>query len=277
VDKIQLVTGVDFVEQSNAISFGQADVVELPPSQVRRAAQQGVRAASSDPVELFALVFDTSRSGAQDARLRQAISLAIDRASIADVILQRQGGVAGGLLPNWISGTAHLFPVTTDLPRAKDLLSASGRELSHPAPLILFYDSSDAEARAVADRVAVNLREVGIMMQVSGKSADGKGKPSAAADLRLLRYRIAAPNQAVALSDLLSSLNETVTPMESPEQMYSAERAPIDAFRVIPLVHVSESYGLSPQVRDWMPPRWGGWRLDEVWLGPPPEATGNSR
>jgi peptide/nickel transport system substrate-binding protein len=277
VDKIELNTGVDFVQQSNAISFGQADVVELPPSQIRRATQRGVRAASSDPVELFALIFDAYRPSVQDIRLRQAISLAIDRASIADVILQRQGVVAGGLLPNWISGTAHLFPVTTNLPRAKDLLSASGRELSHPAPLILFYDSSDAEARAVADRVAVNLREVGITMQVSGKSADGKGKPPTAADLRLLRYRFAVPDPADALSELLSSLNETVTPMESPEQMYSAERAPIEAFRIIPLVHVSESYGLSPQVRDWMPPRWGGWRLDEIWLGPPLEATGNSR
>ena len=55
VDKIELTMGVDFQQQANAISFGQADVVELPASQVRRAAQRGVRTASSDPVELFAL------------------------------------------------------------------------------------------------------------------------------------------------------------------------------------------------------------------------------
>src|ERR1019366_4832706 len=117
-------------QQANAISFGQADVVELPASQVRRTAQRGVRTASSDPVELFALVFDASRPAVQDARLRQAISLAIDRASIADVILHKQGVPAGSLLPNWISGYAHLFPVATDLPRAKDLLSAMSREVS---------------------------------------------------------------------------------------------------------------------------------------------------
>ena len=80
-----------------------------------------------------------SRPAVQDARLRQAISLAIDRASIADVILQRQGVSAGGLLPNWISGYAHLFPVTSDLPRAKDSLAASGRELSRSMPLVLFF------------------------------------------------------------------------------------------------------------------------------------------
>src|SRR5258708_7242480 len=155
VDKIEIMMGVDVQQQSNAISFGQADVVEFPASQVRRTAQRCVLTASSDPVELFALVFDASRPAVQDARLRQAISLSIDRASIADVILQKGGFPAGVLLRNWFSGHAPLSPATSDLPRAKDLLAASGRELSRPVPLVLFYDSSDAEARAVADRVAV--------------------------------------------------------------------------------------------------------------------------
>ncbi len=276
VDKIELLMGVDYPQQANAISFGRADVVELPASQVRRAGQRGVRTVSSDPVEVFVLVLDASRPTLQDSRVRQAISLAIDRASIADVILQRQGTVAGGLLPNWISGYAHLFPATSDLPRAKDLLLSLGREISRPLPLVMFYDSSDAEAHEVADRVAVNLREVGIMVQVSGQIVDEKSK-FAVADLRLQRLRISSPDPAPALSELLNELGEPATALETPEQIYAAERAPIDAFRVIPLVHVSESYGLSAQVRDWMPPRWGGWRLEDVWLGPSTDAGGNSR
>jgi ABC-type transport system substrate-binding protein len=277
VDKIELLMGVDFPQQASAISFGQADVVEMSASEVRRAAQRGVRTSSSDPVELFALLLDVGRPALRDIRFRQAISLSLDRASIADVILQRQGVTAGGLLPNWISGTAHLFPSAADLPRAKDLLAASARELSRPAPLVLIYDSGDAEARAVADRVAVNLREVGIVVQVSGQMqmVDGKTK-SAAADLRLVRYRIASPDPAEALSDLLNSIGEPVVDLQTPEETYTAERAPIDAFRVIPLVHVSESVGLSPQVRDWLAPRWGGWNLADVWLGPPSPAGGNS-
>ena len=276
VGKIELRMGVDFQQQANAISFGQADVVELTASEVRRAAQRGVRTASSDPIELFALVVDASRPAVQDARVRQAISLAIDRVSIGDVILQRQGIAAGGLLPNWISGYAHLLPAVSDLPRAKNLLAASGRELSRSQPLVLFYDSSDAEGRAVADRVAVNLREIGIMVHASGQITDGKAKP-AAADLRLVRCHIAAPDPAIALSELLKSLGETATDLETPDQMYAAERGPIDAFRVIPLVHVSESYGFSLQVRDWMAPRWGGLRLEDVWLGPISGVGGGSQ
>jgi peptide/nickel transport system substrate-binding protein len=274
VDKIELLMGVDPQQQANALSFGQADVVELPASQVRRAAQRGIRTASSDPAELLALVCDTSRAAVQEPRVRQAISLAIDRASIADVVMQKQGVAAGALLPNWISGYAHLFPPSFSLARAKDLLAASGREPSRRVPLVLVYDSGDAEARGVADRVAVNLREAGIMVQVSGQSAGGTGKP-VAADLRLVRHRLAAPVPAATLSELLGFLGEAETSLETLEQVYAAERAPIDAYRVIPLAHVTESFGLSSQVRDWMPPRWGGWRLEDVWLGPP-AATGEN-
>ncbi|MBZ5660402.1 MAG: ABC transporter substrate-binding protein [Acidobacteriia bacterium] len=272
VDKIELTMGVDAKQQANAIEFGQADVVELRAPQVRREAQRGVRTVSSEPVELFALQFDMARPAVQDVRLRQAISLAIDRASIADVILQRQGMIAGGLLPNWISGYAHLFPVAMDLPHAKELLAARGREVSHPSPLAVVYDSGDEEAHAVADRVAVNLKEVGIAVQVSGQPA---GKMTSA-DMRLVRRRIAAPDPSLALGELLTSFGEPAAEMETLEQTYAAERAPIDAFRIIPLVHVSESYGLSPQVRDWMAPRWGGWRLEDVWLGSAQAAAGTS-
>jgi peptide/nickel transport system substrate-binding protein len=274
VDKIELAMGVNFDQQANAIAVGQADVVELPPFQVRRAAQRNVRTVSSDPVELFALQFNTGKLEVQDARLRQAISLAIDRASIADVILQRQGVPAGGLLPNWISGYTHLFPVSADLPRAKELLAATGREVSRPAPLVLVYDSGDADARAIAERVAVNLREAGIVAQISGQAAGAK---SPSADMRLVRQRMAAPDPGIALADILNALGESPASLETPEEDYAAERAPIDAFLVIPLVHVSESYGLSPQVRDWMPPRWGGWRLEDVWLEPTPAAGEKSQ
>lgn len=277
VDKIELLMGADFAQQANAISFDQADVVELPASEVRRAAQRGVRTASSDPFELFSLVFDASRPAVRDIRLRQAISLAIDRPSIADVILQKQAVSAGSLLPNWISGYAHLFPVAADLPRARDLLAASGHERSRSVPLVLLYDSGDAEAHAVADRVAVNLREVGIVVQVTGQMADGESKAQAP-DIRLVRRRLAAPDAAAALSDLLNSLGEPAPtpPLETLEQVYAAESASISAFRVIPLVHVSESYGLGPQVRDWLAPRWGGWDLADVWLGPPAPSGGKT-
>jgi ABC-type transport system substrate-binding protein len=275
VDGIEITMDVDSQQQANAIAFGQADVVELPASQVRRSAQRGVRTASSDPLDLFALRFDMARPAAQDIRFREAISLTIDRVSIADVVLQRQGVPAGGLLPNWLSGYAFLFSSATDLGRSKELLTATGREVSRSAPLVLVYDSGDAEVRAVAERVAVNLKEAGIAVQLAGQTTGSATKPSAG-DIRLVRQRITSPETAIALPALLASLGEPSVVLETSEQAYAAERAPIDAFRIIPLVHASENYGLSPQVRDWMPPRWGGWRLEDVWLASAPAAGGTT-
>jgi peptide/nickel transport system substrate-binding protein len=268
LDKIEIVEGADTQQEVDAISFGQADVVELSPSEVRRAGQRGVRASSSDPVELLALAPDTANPALQDERVRRAISLAIDRVSIAEVILRKQGVAAGGLLPNWISGYAHLFPPSFDLPRAKELLAASGPEFSATKPLVLIRDSGDAEAQAVADRVAVNLREAGITVRVVEQSSSAKAGASSGS-LRLIRRRLSAPDPEAALSEFLGSLGESSAAMQTLEEVCAAEQTEIDSLRVIPLVHVAESYGLSPQVRDWMAPRWGGWDLADVWLGPP--------
>jgi peptide/nickel transport system substrate-binding protein len=266
VDRLEITMGVSPQQQANAIAFGEADVVELSAGQVRAAMQRGVRTQSSDPVDLLALQFDLSWPAVQDPLVRGAIAHAMDRAPIADAILQKQAMPAGGLLPNWISGYAHLFSTAADPSLAMKTLSNSQHKVSRTAPLTLVYDSGDADARAVSERVAVNLREVGIIVNAIGASGANIG--STPAEMRLLRIHIAAPDAAIALAGVLTSLGESAGDLETPEQMFAAERAPIEVFRVIPLVHVSENVGLGSQVRDWMPPRWGGWRLDDVWLAP---------
>ncbi len=273
VDHIEVTMGVGTDEQANAVAFGQADVVELDASEVRRAEQRGVRTVSGDPVDLFALTFDVSRLSVQDAHFREALGLAIDRAAIANVVLQHQSVSAGGLLPNWLSGYAFLFPDAANLARAKELLATSGRDVWRGASLVLAYDSGDAEARAVAERVAVNWHDAGIGVQTTGQTGIGTTK-TPVADIKLVRRHITTPDPGLALHALLESLGESAATPTTPEESFSAESAPVNALRVIPLVHVSESYGLGPQVRDWMAPRWGGWRLEDVWLEAPAASGG---
>jgi len=69
------------------------------------------------------------------------------------------------------------------------------REVSRAAPLVLVYDSEDAEARAMAERVAVNLREVGIAVQISGQAV-GDATKSSVAEMRLVRQRGPATSPA---------------------------------------------------------------------------------
>jgi hypothetical protein len=56
---------------------------------------------------------------------------------------------------------------------------------------------------------------------------------------------------------------------DDPEKLYATERAMVDDGRVIPLAYLPETVGLGAQVRNWLPRRWGEWRLADVWLDVP--------
>ncbi len=265
LDSITVGLGISPQQQMIDLELGRADVVELAPEQIRRAALAGTRTWSSLPVELLALEFDVNRPAVQDARGREALALAIDRGAIWSVLLQRQGEAATSLLPQWLSGYAFLFRTERDLNLARqlhELVRATG-------PLVLVYDVADAQARTVADRIVVDAREAGIAVQVS---AAGTG----AYDARLVRRRFAAVEPGAALAELASAfgLAEMVRLNNpSPEQVYAAERALLEMYRVVPLAYVPESCALSARVRNWMPAHWGDWRLEDAWLdasAPPP-------
>src|SRR6185369_3606795 len=127
VDAVDLGTGRSFRDQMADFSLDRADLVEVGAEQFRRAAEQRVRVDVSRPAETILLVVNTTRTPLRDQRLRQAISLAIDRSAIHSVIYQRQGEVASGLLPNWMTGYAFLFPSAQDLSRARQLKAEVGQ------------------------------------------------------------------------------------------------------------------------------------------------------
>jgi ABC-type oligopeptide transport system substrate-binding subunit len=53
----------------------------------------------------------------------------------------------------------------------------------------------------------------------------------------------------------------------SPEQNYAAERALLEGFRVIPLIHLPDVYGVGPRVKGGpgISPL-GEWRFEDLWL-----------
>lgn len=262
LDQVEITFGQPLRAQALDLNLGRADVVEIAPEQARRAladaeSKPGARIAVSSPDQLMALVF----ARPADDRLREALALSIDRNALANVILQRGGDAASSLLPQWISGYAFLFSGARDIVRARQL-----RDQAPPAhALALAYDDTDPLARAVAERVAVNARDAGIVLQTSGQD-------SATADLRLVRLPLDSPASATALRALAGILDPGGAPhfaaAAGPEDLYAAERDLLQTFRVIPLLHIVEACGLSPRVRDWAEPRDGGWPLLQVWATP---------
>jgi hypothetical protein len=247
-------------DQTIDLELGKADVIEVAIDQVRRAAQQR-RIAISAPVELFVITFNQANRFTQDRGLREAVALAIDRKAIYEVLLQRQGEPSASLLPQWISGYSRLFSTEPNLDRAREL-----RKQLHPGSLTLNYDFSDALARSIAERIALNAQEAGIPVQTVGENLSARST----GDMRLMRVRLVSADAATALSNILAIASQgmQVPPGASAEQIYFAEKSALDNFVIIPIAAVPEAYGVSSRVRNWNEPRAGGWPLawGEIWV-----------
>jgi ABC-type transport system substrate-binding protein len=76
------------------------------------------------------------------ARLREALSLSLDRETMADVLLQRQAEPAATLLQQWLSGYALLFTVDINFDRAKVVDETRAADFAEAAaPLRLRADA----------------------------------------------------------------------------------------------------------------------------------------
>jgi len=277
VDSVDIEMGRGPKDRLLDLELGKTDFIEIPPEQARYAAEQGIRVSTSQPDELVAVVFLAGRPAAEDARLREALAQAIDRTAMVNFILQKEGEPAGGLLPQWSSGTAFLFSAAAAPAAAKEIAGQIGGS----SRIVLGYDASDSLEESLAERIAVDAREAGI--HVSPETLVG-GRVPANCDARLVRLRMPSPRPRAALASFLATLapeidvtvadapatageTEKLAEGASAERIYEVERGIVNSYRVVPLVWLPEAYGLSARVRDWKAPAAGeGWPLADVWL-----------
>jgi peptide/nickel transport system substrate-binding protein len=255
VDTIELVTGRSVRDQWLDLSVGRADVVEVPPEELRLAQQQRMTVLSSPPVDLLALEISTNGALANQS-LRAAISLAIDRAALFNVIFQKQGEIAASILPQELSGYAFLFPAERDLAKAQEL-----RGGVKPPTLSLGFQGNGSMQLA-AQRIALNLREAGFDVQVTGA-------PNA--DLMLRAIPLASADPAAALESVVRATGETA-PMAatSPTDIYRAEHDFLDRKTLVPLLDVPRACAVGARVRDLTLGGDGTPDLANAWIGVTP-------
>jgi hypothetical protein len=279
VDSIEIQMGRPAHDRVVDLELNKTDFAQIPAEQARQATDRGVRISTSQPNELLALVFLGSRSGKESTRMREAIGRCIDRAAIVNFILQKEGEAARGLLPQWSSGTAFLFPSETDVRTAKEIWS----QISPSPKLVLGYDSADTLEQSVAERIVVNAKEAGISLvsraiPASGEASlgqvQGETRGVTHVDARLVRLRMPSPLPRIALTAFIHRLEPIAGTVESPvpqsaspEDVYYCERSIMNSGLVVPIVWMPQVYGLSARVRDWKQPAAGeSWPLADVWL-----------
>lgn len=256
LDSVEIMMNKSLRDETVAYDLGQAQVIEVPPDQVRRAtAAREVRAAQ--PVELMALLFARDALSAEEQRQRQTLALSIDRNSLNQVVLQGGAELSGTPLPNWLTGYGFLFPVTADLSRAQQL-----RAQLPQAPLWkLAFDSNDPIARLVAERIVLNAGDAGLRLQLTNQGP---------ADIRLVRVPLASLEPHIALTELARSL--ALPPPRflgnTSDDLYHAEAAILQSGRIIPLLHLRAAWAVSKNVRGWEEIPDGSWQIPDVWLAP---------
>jgi peptide/nickel transport system substrate-binding protein len=266
VDSVEIEFGKSLRDQAIALELEKVDIIEAASQAASQTQRKGASSALSLPVELLALVFSPN-SRARDPRLREALALAIDRRPIQSVLLKGAGEPAASILPNWMTGYSAVFSAQANPQRARALLADSrlpALNLSYG----LSYDPRDPQAQLIAERIALNAREVGITVQVSVSGAE---------DLRLLRVVLPSPDPATSLTEatrqlgLLQPAFPAASHSNGLDDLYQAEHSALDGYSVIPLFHLPLASAASPRVCGWAPDRLGAWNeaghsLADVWL-----------
>ena len=263
LDAIEIELGKSPRDQALALELGRVDLIEAAP----QAANSSALLHTSLPVELLTLVFPPN-SKAQHPHLREALALAIDRKPIQSVLLKGAAEPSATLLPNWMTGYSVAFSTQPDIKRAKALLAESQNSLKvnqlTVSPLLLSYDPRDPQSQLIAERIALNAREAGIIVQVS---------LSGAADIQLVRLALPTPDPVLALREVAGRLalpapvfHGTNIRDSSIEDLYQAERALLETTRVIPLFHLPVASAVAPRVHSWDPDLLGSWNLANLWL-----------
>ncbi len=274
VDELEIRMGRSERDQMIDLQLNRADLIDIPATDARRVGS-GIRLPVSEPVDLIAIVFRNRR--ASDEPLVRAINHSVDRASIHQIIAQRQGSPTGALLPQWLTGYAFLFTGSRDLSLARRLSSSVPRRTGG---LTLGYPSSDGFLKSVAERLTLDLREAGLEARTVALPAP---PGSTAPDGVLTRIRLTADaaGSLEVISTLLdqpAKLPDRGSALDNPQDLFEGEAGILASWRVVPLLHLPVSFGLSERVgytrlQDVF--RFGQWRFEDIWVQPTP-ATGGT-
>jgi ABC-type transport system substrate-binding protein len=278
-DSIEFQMGLSFREQLMDRQLGPYAATELRVDQIRNVEQNNQTVMLSRPADLLAIAFLQPDSGGRpgkkpvDARVRQALGLAINRAAISNVIFQRRAIPASGLLPQWLTGYEFMLGGAMNIDRAKEL-RADAAAFVVISPITLAYDFADPLARLAAERIAVDAREAGIVVQPYAESHlySKAARTSINADAVLLRVPLQSLEPSVALAartdDLGLSQESTpaILAATRPEDLLEIERELLESNRVLPVAHAPQVLWLNNTAHNWQQRVNGEWDLDQLWV-----------
>ena len=148
---------------------GQLHVTfNLPVTKLAAWRKQDAARLRVDPtLQINFLRFNTARAPLGDARVRRALSLAIDRPAIARSVLQGSREPALAMTPPNTGGYVARAAVTTDLEAARRLLAEAGFPKGEGLPVIDIQCRNDEIMPRLAEALQAMWREVGLRTTIT--------------------------------------------------------------------------------------------------------------
>jgi len=263
--------------EERAFRAGQLHVTDaLPPG---RAAHHA--ATSPSPLRIDPLLgtyfyrLNTRTPALQDARVRRALGLAIDRDAIIRRILQGGQAAAPAFTPPGIADYQPPALFRHDPEEARRLLAQAGHAGGESLPPIeILFNSSDTH-RAVAEALQEMWRkELGVQVTLSNMEQASVLAARARGAFQVLRsswtadyadpenfldlWTTDAPDNCTGWSDkeydgLLAKAAAETEPVRRRQLLAQAEQRLLEASPVIPIYHYTHLYLLHPSVRGWHP------------------------
>jgi peptide/nickel transport system substrate-binding protein len=278
LDGVQIEMGRSFAAQLTDLEVGRADLIDVQPTDARRLTERGLHVAASRPLDLFALVFEPPKAGASSEPLRRSLARAFERAALCNVLLQGRAEPAETLLPAWITGYAPAFAAPARPPQPRSVVVGLPVE---QRTLTLRVEATDPLARSIAERIAVDARESGVLVTVQ-VPAGLAPRP----DVRLVRIGLDATSPDRALARVMAALGPRTVALATAEPapalgapidvVLRVERALLEASIVVPVLRVPELYGVGERVDAWDArpvTATGAWNLASLWLKTPAPDT----
>jgi peptide/nickel transport system substrate-binding protein len=161
---------INIIPEDNArvlkLKAGELDaIVGIPYNQVDSLkSDPNIHVAAAPVFRIDLIQLNTTKKPFDDARVRQALNLAIDRSGIIKGILRGNGRPATSSLPVMAYNNTDLKAYGTDLAKAKSLLAEAG--LANGFQTTMLVPGGDTVARQVASAIQAELKQINVDVQL---------------------------------------------------------------------------------------------------------------
>ncbi len=278
--------------EERAFRAGQLHITDaVPPTRIAAYRAKQSPDLRIDPyLATYFYRINVRRPFLDDARIRRALALAVDRRAIVERILQGGQTAAEGFVPPGLPGYTPDPRLHTDYDAARRLLAEAGHPGGRGLPrFVLTFNTSESH-RAIAEVVQETWRrELGVAVEL--RNAEFKTMLAAAVsgDYDLMRASWIAdyPDPASFLTVWSSAdgnnrtgwsdpaydalLAQAETAGDSPERLallHRAENLLLDSAPIIPIFYYTHDFLIQPSVHGWFSTVLDHHPTQEVYLEP---------